>query len=551
MRQDRVAFLPCLLVGWMLGVRSAWSADAAITEPFAESFAESPLAEPASDPTAEAAAERVAEFVSDPAADLASASPAAPLPAVEGRLEHVGDGPWEERSADAGLDAGEPISIDFERAPLPDVLQAFARFTGLNIIASETIKGAVTLRLREVPWRRAFDVLLDANGLAMRRRGNVIWVAPAAEMAKRTRERYDAHARKSEAEPLSSRLFELHYQRAEDMHRLLAGNGQQRMLSKRGAASADNRTNRVFVTDIPARLDHIAEMIASFDRPARQVMIEARIVEADEGFSRNLGFRLGLSGDAPSSRIAAPGGTFYDLPAGPLNGLDAAGANFTLFRAGVDRLLTLELSALEADGRGKVLSSPRVVTTDRSKATIEQGTELPYQAKVRNGVSGLQFRRAALRLEVTPHITPDHRVSLDVDVSKDSVGIETAAGTAIDTKHVKTQVEVDNGGTVAIGGIFARVERREVVGVPGLHRIPLIGALFRRTTVSERTTELIIFITPSVVQLGHEALDLPPSDTDRPATKRRQDSPAKSAMGTLQRTERVPASGEATVSGTS
>lgn len=427
----------------------------------------------------------------------------------------VGVGPWAERDAAPAFgrprlarpqrpsaDAQRLISVDFERAEMKVVLRAFARFTGLNVIANDAVKGEVTVRLDNVPWRQAFEVLLDAHGLAMQQRGDVIWVAPTADMMKRVRERDDARARRAETEPLASRLFALHYQRADDMHRLLSGSGTQRLLSKRGAASADIRSNRLFVTDVPARLDQIEQMIRSFDRPARQVMIEARIVEADEGFSRNLGFRLGLTGGAPTDRIAAPNGTFFDLPAGPLNGMGAATAALSLFRVGADRLITLELSALEAEGRGKVLSSPRVVTTDRGKATIEQGTELPYQAKVRSGVSGLQFRRAGLRLEVTPHITPDHRVSLDVDVSKDTVGMETAAGPAIDTKQVKTQVEVDNGGTVAIGGIFAHSERRDVIGVPGLHRLPWIGALFRRTAISERKTELIVFITPTVVDAG-------------------------------------------------
>ncbi|MGI4982171.1 MAG: type IV pilus secretin PilQ [Janthinobacterium lividum] len=402
-------------------------------------------------------------------------------------------------SASGMPDGGAPISLDFERAALRDVLQAFARFTGLNIIVSPAIGGEATLRLRDVPWRQAFAVLLDAHGLAMRERGRVIWVAPSAEIARRTRDRHDAQARRAAAEPLSSQVFILHYQRAEDIHRLLTGTGQQ-LLSKRGAASADVRSNRLFVTDVADRLTQVAHMIAAFDLPARQVMIEARIVEADDGVSRNLGVRLGLTGDAPGGRIAAPGGAFYDLPAAALGGATPAQVGLTLFRPGVNRLLTLELSALEADGRGTILSSPRVVTTDRGTAIIEQGTELPYQAKVRNGVSGLQFRRASLRLEVTPHITPDHRVSLDVQVSKDSIGAETAAGAAIDTKHVKTQVEVDNGGTVAIGGIYARTERRDVVGVPGLRRLPLIGALFRRTSTVERRTELIVFITPIVVE---------------------------------------------------
>ncbi|MGI4860251.1 MAG: type IV pilus secretin PilQ, partial [Janthinobacterium lividum] len=431
-----------------------------------------------------------------PASEERDEAFAPPFPAIGERDSAAAEQP---SFASGASDSGAPISLDFERAALRDVLQAFARFTGLNIIASPAIGGEATLRLRDVPWRQAFAVLLDAHGLAMRERGRVIWVAPAAEIARRTRDQHDAQARRAAAEPLSSQVFVLHYQRAEDLHRLLTGTGQH-LLSKRGAASADVRSNRLFVTDVADRLTQVARMIAAFDLPARQVMIEARIVEADDGVSRNLGVRLGLTGDAAGARITAPGGVVYDLPAAALGGTTPAQVGLTLFRPGVNRLLTLELSALEADGRGTVLSSPRVVTTDRGTAIIEQGTELPYQAKVRNGVSGLQFRRASLRLEVTPHITPDHRVSLDVRVSKDSIGAETAAGAAIDTKHVKTQVEVDNGGTVAIGGIYARTERHDVVGVPGLRRLPLVGALFRRTSTVERRTELIVFITPIVVE---------------------------------------------------
>ncbi|MCC8405071.1 type IV pilus secretin PilQ [Paraburkholderia sp. MMS20-SJTN17] len=407
-------------------------------------------------------------------------------------------------SDDSGLPAGnQPISLNFQRAELGAVLKAFAEFTGLNIVASDKVRGAVSLRFDKVPWRTAFDTLLDVNNLAMERHGNVIWVAPAAELAARERQRFEAHARAADLEPLASRTFELHYAHAEDVRRLLTGAGTQRVLSKRGAVTADPRTNLLFVTDLAGRLEQIAALIASVDRPTRQVLIEAQIVEGDHGFSRNLGVRLSLAGTSAegNSRGLSGGaeGTVYDLSARPISGFDAATAGLTLFAAHATRLLNIELSALESEGHGKIVSSPRVVTADRMKAIVEQGTELPYQAKVGQGISGVQFRRATLKLEVEPQIMPDGRVVLDLDVAKDSVGAQTDAGPAINTKHVQTRVEVEDGGTVSIGGIYETGDRDDVERVPILGKIPILGALFRNRTHSDTRSELAIFITPRVV----------------------------------------------------
>ncbi|RAR55706.1 type IV pilus assembly protein PilQ [Paraburkholderia unamae] len=408
-------------------------------------------------------------------------------------------------SGDDGLPPDRPITLNFQRAELTAVLHAFAQFTKLNIVASERARGQVTLRLDRVPWRTAFDLLLEANGLAMSRIGDVIWVAPAAELAARERQRFEAHARAAELEPLASRAFELHYARAEDLRRLLSGSGAQRALSKRGAAVADTRTNLLFVTDLPARLDQIGELVRRLDAPARQVLIEARIVEGDEGLSRELGVRLGVTPvavDGSTARGLGTGadGTVYDLAAGPLSGFEAAGLGLTLLAARATRLLDIQLSALEAEGRGRVVSSPRVVTADRVKAVVEQGTELPYQAKVGQGVSGVQFRRASLKLEVEPQITPDGRVILDLDVAKDSVGEQTAAGPAINTKHVRTRVEIEDGGTVSIGGIDASDDRDDVTRVPLLGKIPFLGALFSHRAHRDQRSELVVFITPRVVE---------------------------------------------------
>jgi type IV pilus assembly protein PilQ len=436
----------------------------------------------------------------DDAADsVALEGPPVPLPP---RLR-LSDAPIS--AADARLASDDkPISLNFQRAELGAVLKAFAEFTGLNIVASERVRGAVSLRLDKVPWRTAFDTLLDVNNLAMERHGNVIWVAPMADLAARERQRFEAHARAADLEPLASHTFQLHYAHAEDVRRLLTGSGNQRVLSKRGAVTADPRTNLLFVTDLAGRLEQIAALLAAVDRPTRQVLIEAQIVEGDHGFSRNLGVRLSLAATGTDGTAkglnGGAGGTVYDLSARSIAGFDAATAGLTLFAAGATRLLNLELSALEAEGHGRIVSSPRVVTADRMKAVVEQGTELPYQAKVAQGVSGVQFRRATLKLEVEPQIMPDGRVVLDLDVAKDSVGEQTDAGPAINTKHVQTRVEVEDGGTVSIGGIYATDDRDDVTRVPVLGKIPVLGALFRNRAHRDQRSELAVFITPRVVQ---------------------------------------------------
>lgn len=455
----------------------------------------------------------IASSAAQPPPQLEPAPRAAPLapvetPALEGPPIPL---PPPARMSDAAArragdaDDARRISLNLQGVGLAAAFDAFARFTGLNIIVSEQVRGTVSLRLNNVRWRAAFDTLLDTHGLAMSRRDDVIWITPAAELAARERERFEAHARAAELEPLASRTFVLRYPRAQDVQRLLTGAAGQRLLSKRGAAAADARTNLLFVTDLAPRIAQIAGLIDEIDRPSRQVRIEARIVEGEQGFSRNLGARVALRAQ---SRAAAGGDgaagaaaerNALDLAARPLGGFEAATAGFTLFAAPLSRVLDVELSALEAQGRGQIVSSPRVVTADRAKAIVEQGAELPYQAKVGNGVSGVQFRRATLKLEVEPQITPDGRVVLDLDVTKDSVGEPTAAGPAIHTKHVQTRVEVEDGGTVAIGGIYEQLRRDDVTRVPLLGKIPILGALFRHRAQRDQRSELVVFITPTVV----------------------------------------------------
>ena len=434
-----------------------------------------------------------------PVADVADAleGPPVPLP----RLARLSGAASESGGARPAADNGKPITLDLKNADLGAALQTFARFTGLNIVASEKVRGQVSMNLVAVPWRRAFDTLLEVNGLAMEQHGEVIWVAPLAELAAREKLRFEAHARAADLEPLASRTFVLRYSRAEDIRKMLTGSGNQRVLSKRGSAIADARTNLLFVTDLDARVQQIADLVALIDRSTPQVMIEAKIVEGEAGLSRNLGVKLALAPTNEPARGLTGGkeGVVYDLAAGPINGFDAATAGLTLFVAQATRLLNVELSALEAQGRGQIVSRPRIVTADRVKSIVEQGMEVPYQAKVGNGMSGVQFRRATLKLEVEPQITPHGHVILDLDITKDSLGEQTANGPAIHTKHVQTRVEVENGGTVAIGGIYSDDERDDVTGVPGLSKLPLIGWLFRHDARRSSKSELVILITPHVI----------------------------------------------------
>ncbi len=440
---------------------------------------------------------------------------------------------------------GERLSLNFQNVDVRSLLQVIADFTNLNIITSDSVNGNLTLRLKDVPWDQALDIILQAKGLDMRKNGNVILVAPKDELA--TKEKLDLEARSqiADLEPLRSETFQLNYQKAQDLVDFLNGTGasggtsgtgsaSNRLLSKRGAASADLRTNQVFVQETATRLDQIRGVIAKLDIPSRQVIIESRIVEANDQFSKNLGVKLGFYNNQiptpnPSGGIrtritgnylgvgeqtgqaAITGGSyipdtqFFSLPAGGINGLGPASVGISLFTKSASKFLNLELSAIEADGTGKIVSSPRVVTADQTKALIEQGTELPYQVATSSGATSIQFRKANLKLEVTPQITPEGNIILDVDVTKDSVGQVTSAGFAIDTKHVNTKVLVENGGTVVLGGIFQLTDNNTVTKVPLLGDVPVLGYLFRNTARTSNKSELLIFITPTSVN-GRVAL---------------------------------------------
>ena len=438
---------------------------------------------------------------------------------------------------------GEKLSLNFQNIEVRALLQVIADFTNFNVVTSDTVTGNVTLRLKDVPWDQALDIILQAKGLGLRKSGNVILIAPKDELASKERAELEAKAQVAQLEPLRTQAFQLNYAKAQDVADGLAGTSSggssggggatnTRILSPRGSLIAETRTNQLFVSDIPSKLEEIQAMIAKIDVPVRQVLIEARIVEAADTFGRNLGIRLGatdlrgLRGGIPgyniggnnfatiggnSNAIAAQTGQtdvtnvnyadtqFVNLPAVGLNSYNAATFAVSLFSSTANRFLNLELSALEAEGKGRIVSSPRVVTADQIKALIEQGEELPYQTATSSGATALQFRKANLKLEVTPQITPEGNIILDVDVNKDSVGRNTSAGFAIDTKHVRTQVLVENGGTVVIGGIFTQTDTDDVTKVPFLGDIPYLGNLFKTRSRSSAKTELLVFITPKVI----------------------------------------------------
>jgi len=432
---------------------------------------------------------------------------------------------------------GEKLSFNFQNVEVRAALQAIADISNLNIIASDSVAGSLTLHLKNVPWDQALDVILQAKGLDMRRNGSVIWIAPKEELLTKEKLELEQKAQIAELEPLKSEIFQLNYQKAEafkTVFGLEGGDSRNRILSKRGSAIIEPRTNQLFVTDVASKLEDVRKLIAKTDVATKQVLIEARIVEANDGFTRNLGAKLGfadlrtirggqsgwsLGGDnrigvggnmngvgQTTGQVALTDATndfgntqFINLPAAPINGVAAGNLAVSLFNAAANRFLNLELSALEADGTGKIISSPRVVTADKAVALIEQGLELPYQVATSSGATSIVFRKANLRLEVTPQITPDGNVVVDVDVNKDSVGAETRAGFAIDTKHVKTQVMVENGGTVVLGGIYQQTERNTVSKVPLLGDVPVVGYLFRNTSRTSEKTELLVFITPKVV----------------------------------------------------
>lgn len=451
---------------------------------------------------------------------------------------------------------GEKLSLNFQNIEVRSVLQVIADFTGLNIITSDTVSGNLTLRLKDVPWDQALDIITQSKGLAMRKTGNVIIVAPAEEVAAKEKQALEAIQQIDDLEPLRTEVFTLKYMKAEALKNLLSDT-KQKILSKRGSAVLDARTNTVFVQDTPKYLEQVQAIINKTDVPVKQVMIESRIVIADDKFGKALGVRFGVQKQHTGNNSYSTSGTLgntitartitaptFDPTTGALvtrgtitetttgrtgtgtlattqipgsisvgtspdgnqdlmSNLPVANAfgnfAFSLFRLPAGLLLNLELSALESDHRGKVVSSPRVTTANQQKAVIAQGTKIGYQEASSSGASTVSFIDAVLSLEVTPQITPDDKIIMDLNVKKDKVGSILAGVPSIDTQNVTTQLLVANGETAVLGGIYEQLERNDVDKVPFFGDLPVMGNLFKRKTVQTDKSELLIFVTPKIM----------------------------------------------------
>lgn len=440
---------------------------------------------------------------------------------------------------------GQKLSLNFQNIEVRSLLQVIADFTNFNIITSDSVTGGVTLRLQDVPWDQALDIILQAKGLGMRKTDNVIWIAPKDEILAKEKLELESKVSVLNLEPVRTQSFQMNYAKADEVAKQLtgAGGGEKsagRTLSQRGSATADARTNQLFVTDVPSRLEQVQQLISQLDVSVRQVMIEVRIVEANDTFGKSLGVKLGASdvranrggdggyqvagnnrvafGTSYSNAVASSGaggsanlvntsGNFVNLPASVLtSGLTTGPPAFavSIFNAVANRFLNLEISALEADSKGRVVSSPRVITADGKKASITQGEQIPYSACTTDPTKGTltcapTFKDAALKLEVTPQITPEGTIIMDLDVSKDSRGADTQAGPAINKKNVITQVLVDNGGTVVIGGIFELIEVNDENKVPVLGDLPGVGNLFKNRAKTQVKKELLVFVTPRII----------------------------------------------------
>ena len=434
--------------------------------------------------------------------------------------------------------SGERLTLNFQDIETRAVLQLLADTSGRNIVVSDSVSGNVTLRLRNVPWDQALDILMTTKGLDMRQNGNVIIVAPAEEIA--AREKADLEARKDiqELEPLRSEFLQVNYAKAADLADLIQGRGgsANALLSERGSVSIDERTNTLLLVDTPDRLSEIRRLVVRLDIPVRQVLIESRIVVVNDDFSRDLGVRLGattvkrnssdglwaLTGTAENADIIttsalenlANTGQPFPVAVGGVN--DRYNVNLPIANpAGrialavldSDYLVDLELSALQAEGRGEIISSPRVITANQKEASIEQGVEIPFQESASSGATTTQFKKAVLSLTVTPQITPDDRIIMDLIVSKDSVGelVSSATGgfvPSIDTREVITQVLVNDGETVVLGGIYETEQRDTFNKVPFLGDLPGVGFFFRSTQTTSNKAELLIFVTPRILREG-------------------------------------------------
>ena len=418
---------------------------------------------------------------------------------------------------------GERLSLNFQDIEVRSVLQLIADFTNLNVVVSDTVSGKLTLRLKNVPWDQALDIILDSKGLAQRKSGNVLLIAPTEEIATREKLELEAMQQVQELAPLRSEYIQINYAKAESLADLLSGEGESKgLISDRGRVTIDERTNTLLIQDTAEKLQEIRALIARLDIPVRQVLIESRIVIASDDFNEELGVRFGVTRDTGAPANANGEGT---IGTGSLNAVtdilngddielnDRMNVNLpvtssfgslaiALARLPLGTLLELEISALQAEGRGEIISSPRVITANQKQAFIEQGVEIPFQQATSSGATSIAFKKAVLSLTVTPQITPDDRIIMDLVVNNDTVGEIFGGIPSIDTREVDTQVLVNNGETVVLGGIFEQIKRHEVDKVPFFGDLPAIGRLFRRTVNEDDKSELLIFVTPKIIKEG-------------------------------------------------
>ena len=414
---------------------------------------------------------------------------------------------------------GDRLSLNFQDIEVRAVLQLLADFTGLNMVVSDTVSGRITLRLKNVPWDQAMDIILKTRGLSMRRNDNVVLVAPTEEIAAREKLELESQQQIEELAPLRSELVQVNYAKAADLAALLKS-AENKLISERGSVSIDERTNTLLVQDTAAKLSEVRALVTSLDIPVRQVLIESRIVIAINDYARDLGVRLGGSGSgrldgnygiinggvSPPGAVNPDNNPLLDNAAGNLLvNLPAtaatSGVNMVIGKLG-SYLLRLELTAMQQEGKGEIVSSPRVITSDQNKATIKQGVEVPYQEAASSGATTVSFKEAVLQLEVTPHITPDDRVIMDLKVNKDSPDFTRAVlgVPPIDTRSVETAVLVDNGETVVLGGVFERTKSKRTERVPFFGDLPYLGFMFKQEAIDDQNSELLIFVTPKILK---------------------------------------------------
>jgi type IV pilus assembly protein PilQ len=435
---------------------------------------------------------------------------------------------------------GEKLSLNFQDIPVRSVLQILGDFTNLNIVASDTVGGNVTLRLNDVPWDQALDLVLKAKNLGKRQEGNIIQILPLDELNKQTKEDLEAKKVFEDLEPLKTEIIQINYTNAEDIKKVLMSTtersteaGSQRdnitattisktnidisqsILSGRGNVTIDPRTNQLIVKDTAKNLERVRELVKQLDIPVRQVLIESRIVIANSDFSRELGSRFAVNHNPrnwtpatiadrslPNNGFLASGDALSSLPIDSAVAGPGGAIGFTMLKIG-DYFLDLELSAAQKEGRGEILSNPRLITSDQTEATIKQGVQLPYQSTVSVGGAGavaISFKDALLELKVTPHITPDDNIRMELNIKKDSKGEQTTVGLAIDKREIKTVAQVANGDTVVLGGVYESTKTNSTEKVPFFGDLPGVGFMFRHNSMVDQKKELLIFITPKILK---------------------------------------------------